>query len=199
MDFKDIKEKCFGKTVEQIKEEILQVSDFFKTDIDTVKLCIDAENCAREILEKDKDFTGLYLFTKRYKIMLYILQNITNVELIPEDEAFEDYDIFFETAILELNSKAQLFKTMVEDVIREKKDEIINELYEVFNQGLPTVDDIKEIQTTIGGIFAEESPEKLKTIEGILAYNDPMMKQVKDMVTDINTNEIIEKIQETKN
>lgn len=194
MEFKEIKEKCFGKTVEEIKNEITQVKNFFKTEVEMVKICIDAENCAREILEEDKNFTGLFIFNKRQMIMLYILKNLTNLELIPEDNSFEDYDIFFEKAVLELNSKAFLFSLIVEEIIKEKKDEVINELYETFNSGLPSVDEIKEIQTTIGEVFSKESPENLKTIENILAYNDPIMKQVKDIVT-TNTTILNEKIE----
>ena len=78
MEFKKMKEKYFGKDINYIKEEIQKEDNFFKTDIDMIKLCIDAENCAREILELDKDFSGLYLFKKKYRIMLYILQNIDN-------------------------------------------------------------------------------------------------------------------------
>lgn len=198
MDFKEMKEKYFGKDINYIKEEIQKEDNFFKTDIDMIKLCIDAENCAREILELDKDFSGLYLFKKKYRIMLYILQNITNIELIPEDENFEDYDPFFEKAILETNSKALFFKEMVEDIIREKQNNILNELYDVFNTKLPSVEEIKEIKASIGDVFSNESPEQLKTIEKILAYNDPTMKTIKDVVMDVNINTELQNVLEKK-
>lgn len=196
MDFKEIKERFFGKDINYIKEEIQKEDNFFKTDIDMIKLCIDAENCAREILELDKDFSGLYLFKKKYRIMLYILQNITNIELIPEDEDFEDYDSFFEKAILGTNSKALFFKEMVEDIVREKQNGILNELYDVFNAKLPSVEEIKEIKTSIGDVFSNESPEQLKTIEKILAYNDPTMKTIKDVVLDGNINKELQNVLE---
>lgn len=198
MEFKEMKEKYFGKDINYIKEEIQKEDNFFKTDIDMIKLCIDAENCAREILELDKDFSGLYLFKKKYRIMLYILQNITNIELIPEDENFEDYDSFFEKAILETNSKALFFKEMVEDIIREKQNNILNELYDVFNTKLPSVEEIKEIKASIGDVFSNESPEQLKTIEKILAYNDPTMKTIKDVVMDVNINTELQNVLEKK-
>ena len=198
MDFKEMKEKYFGKDINYIKEEIQKEDNFFKTDIDMIKLCIDAENCAREILELDKDFSGLYLFKKKYRIMLYILQNITNIELIPEDENFEDYDSFFEKAILKTNSKALFFKEMVEDIIREKQNNILNELYDVFNTKLPSVEEIKEIKASIGDVFSNESPEQLKTIEKILAYNDPTMKTIKDVVMDVNINTELQNVLEKK-
>ena len=198
MEFKEMKEKYFGKDINYIKEGIQKEDSFFKTDIDMIKLCIDAENCAREILELDKDFSGLYLFKKKYRIMLYILQNITNIELIPEDEDFEDYDSFFEKAILETNSKASFFKEMVEDIIREKQNNILNELYDVFNTKLPSVEEIKEIKASIGDVFSNESPEQLKTIEKILAYNDPTMKTIKDVVMDVNINTELQNVLEKK-
>ena len=193
MEFKEMKEKYFGKDINYIKEEIQKEDNFFKTDIDMIKLCIDAENCAREILELDKDFSGLYLFKKKYRIMLYILQNITNIELIPEDENFEDYDSFFET-----NSKELFFKEMVEDIIREKQNNILNELYDVFNTKLPSVEEIKEIKASIGDVFSNESPEQLKTIEKILAYNDPTMKTIKDVIMDVNINTELQNVLEKK-
>ena len=110
MDFKEFKEKYFGKSVEEIKEGLMREENFWKDDVDLIKLIIDAGTLAESIFALDKDFSSLYLFKKKYRIMLYILQNITNIELIPEDENFEDYDSFFEKDILEKNSKALFFK-----------------------------------------------------------------------------------------
>ena len=182
MEFKEFKEKCFGKTVEEIKEILKQEKDFFKTDIELVKLCIDAGNCAEEILNIDRAFVPLYLFKKNYSIMFYIYKELTNLQLIPEDESFSDYDIFVEKAIIELNSNACFFKETVEEIIKESKYETINSLYETFNKGLPSLEDINKMEDNLKNIFSEESPEKLKTIEDILAFNDPSLKQIKDIV-----------------
>lgn len=182
MEFKEFKEKCFGKTVEEIKEILKKEKDFFKTDIELVKLCIEAGNCAEEILNIDKTFVPLYLFKKNYSIMLYVYKELTNLQLIPEDESFSDYDIFVEKAIIELNSNACFFKETVEAIIKESKYETINRLYETFDKGLPSLEDINKMEDNLKNIFSEESPEKLKTIEDILAFNDPSLKQIKDIV-----------------
>lgn len=182
MEFKEFKEKCFGKTVEEIKEILKQEKDFFKTDIELVKLCVEAEACAKEISNIDKTFTALYLFKKGYNIMLYIYKELTNLQLIPEDESFSDYDIFVEKAIVESNSNAYFFKETVEEIIKELKYETINKLYETFDKGLPSLEDISKMKDSLKNMFSEESPEKLKTIEDILAFNDPSLKQIKDIV-----------------
>ena len=182
MEFKEFKEKCFGKSVEEIKEILKQESNFFKTDIELIEICIDANTCAKKILDMDRTFLALYSFRKRYNIMLYIYKKFTNLQLIPEDESFLDYDIFVEKAITELNSKACFFKEMVEEVMRETRNETINNLYEIFDKGLPSLEDIDKMEDKLKNMFSEESPEKLKTIEDILAFNDPNLKQIKDIV-----------------
>lgn len=203
MEFKEFKELYFGKSIEYIKEELKKDENFFKTDIDMIKLCIDANDCANKILEMDKAFPALYLFKKKYAIMLYILEELTNLEMIPEDESFEDYDAFVEKAILELNSHCYFFKQMVEEIILENKSKVISDLYETFEQGLPSVEQMQELRTSIKDVFADETPENLKMIEDIMAYNDPTMKSIKDIVTttvdieqkanDANANESITK------
>lgn len=197
MDFKEFKEKYFGKSVEEIKEGLREEKDFWKKST-KVQLAVDANSLAEQIIRFDKDFIGLFVFKKKYVIMLYIFQNLTNIELIPEDEEFEDYNVYIEQAILELNEQAKFFKDVVEEIIVGKENQILQELYEIFKKGIPTVDEMKELQTSVSGLFKDESPEKLKTIESILAFNDPTMNTIKNVILDNNINEEMKKqIQET--
>lgn len=197
MEFKDFKEKYFGKSVEEIKEGLKGEKNFWKAST-KVQLAVDANSLAEQIIRFDKDFIGLFVFKKKYVIMLYIFQNLTNIELIPEDEEFEDYNVYIEQAILELNEQAKFFKDIVEEIIVGKENQVLQELYEVFKKGMPTVDEMKELQTSVSGLFKDESPEKLKTIESILAFNDPTMNTIKNVILDNNINEEMKKqIQET--
>lgn len=184
MKFKEFKEKYFGKSIEEIKDGLNKEENFFKKDIDVVQLCIDSGSCADIIMNLDMEFVPLYLFKKKYLIMLYILENLTNLEMIPEDERFDDYDAFVEKAILESNSNAYLFKNMVEEIIKEKQNNVLKELYNTFSNGLPTTQDIQNMKEQLDNMFRDESPEKLQTIENILAYNDPNLKQIKDFMFD---------------
>lgn len=184
MNFKEFKEKCFGKSIEEIKDFICDIENFWKEDVDLIKLTIDAGTLAESIFALDKDFASLYLFKKQYSIMLYIFKELTNLEMVPEDERFEDYNAFVEKAMIELNSNAYFFKNMVNDVIKQKQQDVFDKLYVIFNEGLPTKEDVKEMKEELDNMFSNESPEKLKTIESILAYNDPNIKQMKDFIFD---------------
>lgn len=182
MDFKEFKEKCFGKSIEEIKDFICDIENFWKEDVDLIKLTIDAGTLAESIFALDKDFASLYLFKKQYSIMLYIFKELTNLEMVPEDERFEDYNAFVEKAMIELNSNAYFFKNMVNDVIKQKQQDVFDKLYVIFNEGLPTKEDVKEMKEELDNMFSNESPENLKIIESILAYNDPNIKQIKDFI-----------------
>lgn len=188
MDFKEFKERCFGKSIEEIKDFICDIENFWKEDVDLIKLTIDAGTLAESIFALDKDFASLYLFKKQYSIMLYIFKELTNLEMVPEDERFEDYNAFVEKAMIELNSNAYFFKNMVNDVIKQKQQDVFDKLYVIFNEGLPTKEDVKEMKEELDNMFSNESPEKLKTIESILAYNDPNIKQMKDFIFDTKIN-----------
>ena len=47
---------------------------------------------------------------------------------------------------------------------------------------LPSVDEIKELEEGLNGIFKDKSEGELKMIESILEYNDPNMKAIKDII-----------------
>lgn len=182
MDFKEFKEKCFGKTVEDIKEVIFDIDNFWKDDIEIIKLIIDAETTSELILDFDKTSIALYLFKQKYIIQMYLLKELTNIEMIPEDEHFDDYNPFIVEAMIELNQNAFLFNNMITDILYQKQQNVLNELYVMFEKGLPDKEDLDEMKNKLDNMFSNESPENLKMIESILAYNDPNIKQIKDFI-----------------
>lgn len=188
MDFKELKEKCFGKSVEEIKETINGINNFWKMDINLLMLTLDANDCANKILQMEKNFPALFIYRRECQILLCILKELTNIELIPDNESFDDYDSFLKIALLELNSKAYFLNMIINQTIKESRDSVINELYEIFNSKMPSVEDIEKLKDSMKNIFSDESPEKLEKIENILAFNDPMTKTIKDIVMDTNIN-----------
>ena len=192
MDFNELKNKCYGKSVEEIKNIINETDGFWKSDTNLLKLTLDASEYANEILNMDVEFPALFVYRKECKILLYILKDITNVELIPDNESFDDFDSFFKIALIELNSKAYFLDNMINQIIEESKNEVINEIYEIFSNKIPSVEDLEELKNSMKNIFSDESPEKLEKIENILAFNDPIMKEVKNAILNNQvTNEII--------
>lgn len=196
MDFNELKSKCYGKSIEEIKGIINKIDDFWKSDVNLLKLTLDASEYANEILNMDAEFPALFVYRKECKILLYILKDITNVELIPDNESFDDFDSFFKIALIELNSKAYFLDNMINQIIEESKNEVINEIYEIFSNKIPSVEDLEELKNSMKNIFSDESPEKLEKIENILAFNDPIMKEVKNAILN---NQIANEIGKVKN
>lgn len=196
MDFNKLKNKCYGKSVEEIKNIINETDGFWKSDTNLLKLTLDASEYANEILNMDVEFPALFVYRKECKILLYILKDITNVELIPDNESFDDFDSFFKIALIELNSKAYFLNNMINQIIEESKNEVINEIYEIFSNKIPSVEDLEELKNSMKNIFSDESPEKLEKIENILAFNDPIMKEVKNAILN---NQVANEIGKVKN
>ena len=192
MDFKEFKEKCFGKSIEEIKNIINEIDNFWKDDTSLLKLTLDASEYANEILNIDSEFPALFIYRKECKILLYILKDVTNIELIPDNESFDDFDAFLKIALVKLNSKAYFLDNMINQIIEESKNKIMNEIYDVFSNKIPSVEDLEELKNSMKNIFSDENPEKLAKIENILAFNDPIMKEVKNAILNNQvTNEII--------
>ena len=192
MNFKEFKEKCFGKSVEEIKNIINEIDNFWKDDTSLLKLTLDASEYANEILNIDSEFPALFIYRKECKILLYILKDVTNIELIPDNESFDDFDAFLKIALVKLNSKAYFLDNMINQIIEESKNKIMNEIYDVFSNKIPSVEDLEELKNSMKNIFSDENPEKLEKIENILAFNDPIMKEVKNAILNNQvTNEII--------
>ena len=119
MNFKEFKEKCFGKSVEEIKNIINEIDNFWKDDTSLLKLTLDASEYANEILNIDSEFPALFMYRKECKILLYILKDITNIELIPDKESFDDFDSFLKIALVKLNSKSYFLDNMINQIIEE--------------------------------------------------------------------------------
>ena len=196
MNFKEFKEKCFGKSVEEIKNIINEIDNFWKDDTSLLKLTLDASEYANEILNMDSEFPALFMYRKECKILLYILKDITNIELIPDNESFDDFDSFLKIALVKLNSKAYFLDNMINQIIEESKNKVINEIYDVFSNKIPSVEDLEELKNSMKNIFSDESPEKLEKIENILAFNDPIMKEVKNAILN---NQVANEIGKIKN
>ena len=192
MDFKEFKEKCYGKSIEEIKNIINEIDNFWKDDISLLNLTLDASEYANEILNIDSEFPALFIYRKECKILLYILKDVTNIELIPDNESFDDFDAFLKIALVKLNSKAYFLDNMINQIIEESKNKIMNEIYDVFSNKIPSVEDLEKLKNSMKNIFSDENPEKLEKIENILAFNEPIMKEVKNAILNNQvTNEII--------
>ena len=94
----------------------------------------------------------------------------------------ENYDIYLEMA-LQQNIQIKHYYDVMEDVLREEELKMIRELDKFFRT-MPSIEDLDTMQQKLKNMFNGESTDRLKLIEGILAYNDPSMKAIKDVMLD---------------
>lgn len=178
----DFLQEIDGKNIEEIKN-LIKEKDLIKSDISVAGTYIALKTLSNEIQigEQREDNIQKVLFRE---VMLFysIIENFTSIEVTSEDKSIDNLDIFLEIALIELSDKICLFKKMFEKYIVENRYKVIQELTDTFSSGLPSAEDINSLQESLNEMFKEESPEKLKTIQDILAYNDPLMKEVKDII-----------------
>ena len=84
---------------------------------------------------------------------------------------------------LQQNIQIKHYYDVMEDVLREEELKMIRELDKLFRT-MPSIEDLDTMQKKLKNMFNGESTDRLKLIEGILAYNDPSMKAIKDVMLD---------------
>ena len=197
MDFKEFKEKCYGKTIDEIKEIILQ-QDILKPEND-IEVFSSIDNVINRINNISKDIMSVYLFLKEDILFLNSLKLFTKITIIPNEEAIEDYNFSLGLAFKEIDSRFNMYFNLVENGLKMEEQSILKELVEVFNINTPNLEDIKQMKDELNNVFSNESPDKLQMIENILAFNDPTMLGIKEALTQTGlenaTQKIIEKQQ----
>lgn len=135
-----------------------------------------------DILDSKKLNEVQYEIQKQYIKFFYGLLQCTSLELKEEDLNVDNIDFEFEELILKNSATVRKLYLMIDDIIRKRELSIINDLTNEF-RNLPTIEEINELKDGIDNIFRDKSEGELSMIESILAYNDPNMKMLKDIVT----------------
>lgn len=180
MEFKEFKEKYFGKSVEEIKEGLMEEKDFWKDDIELVQICINIDFLIEKIIKLKKDHPSIYLIQKRIIILKSVLEMFTTLQSLPEIDSFEDFSIEVEDAIYRLHSKARFVRAMVEDGLKETIVLVLEELYKVMNNQIPNEEQLTKLTKDLDSMFNNLPQEKLDVLNSIMAYNDPALKEIKD-------------------
>lgn len=178
----DFLKEINGKNIEEIKK-IINEKNIIKSEITVAGVYIALRTLGDEIQIGEKRENNIQKILFREVMLFYsIIENFTNIEILSDEKTIENLNIYLEMALIELSDKIYLFKKMFEEYIVENRYKVIQELTDTFNSGLPSAEDINSLQNSLNEMFKEESPEKLKVIQDILAYNDPLMKEVKDII-----------------
>lgn len=123
-----------------------------------------------------------YEIEKQKAIYFFGLLQCTSFEINEEDINIINYSLELENMILEKSKEAKKIKEMVENIIRKNDFKIVGELSKQFEK-FPTLEETERLEKELDKIFSKREGKDLQTIENILAYNDPNMKLIKDILS----------------
>ena len=181
MNYLDFLEEVKTKNVDEIykylNEQNILINEVSATD----EFLIVGE-VIRRINLCDREDSNQYSFLKRSIIYFEVIENYTNLNISSLDMGMENYNISIELA-LKKNDLIFHFYQSVQDVLKEQEIKIIGEMCKILDSA-SQMNKIDSIEQSINNMFSGISDDKLKLIDGILAYNDPTLKAIKDNLLD---------------
>ena len=178
------KKYSFIETLNKFKNgEVIDISDILeKRDAIDMKIILDTILFQINIL-KTKGYDKVKYEVEKESIkFFYGLLQCTSLEIQKEDIDIVNYDIDFEDFILEHSVFAKKMYFMIDNIIRKDDIEIVSMLEDSL-KNIPKLEEIKETQKEMDKMFQNKKDGELKFIEDILAYNDPSMKAIKDIIS----------------
>lgn len=163
--------------------EVIEISDILKKrDAIDMKIILDTVLFQINIL-KTKGYDKVKYEVEKESIKFFFgLLQCTSLEVKKEDIDIVNYDMDFEDFILEQSVFARKMYFMIDNIIRKDDIEIISMLEDSL-RNIPKLEEIKETQKEMDKMFQNKKDGELKFIEDILAYNDPSMKAIKDIIS----------------
>ena len=190
LEFDILIERAKNKSLSSIKKIIKENKLFWKRNITNSQIISEIGDILIYLEDIDKTLPFLYDYSKKEIMFLKTLELFTNVSNIPDIMSIDDYNVNLEEALKEECCEIKFFYELMEETINIKRSLVLEELVNVFSTRLPSINEIEEMKNSLDNMFNNESPEKLKLIESILSFNDPSLKQLKDIITNVNINEV---------
>lgn len=173
--------KIKGKTIDEIKKYIKE-DEIIKNNLEVINVYDALQDLYVKLQVPSTSDNVQKIFVKKVFVYYLILEYFTNLDITSDQKVIENLNVYLEMALIEMSDKICLFDELSKEIIVEEKFKIIEELTEVFKSGLPSVEEINSLQDSLENMFKDESPEKLEKIENILAFNDPVMKDLKNIL-----------------
>lgn len=180
-NYLDFLNEIKGKTINEVKNYIKD-NNVIKNDLEVMNVYDALQDLYTKLQIASTSDNVQRIFVKKVFIYYSILEHFTNLDITSDQKVIENLNIYLEKALIEMSDKICLFNELSKEIIVEERFKIIEELTEVFKSGLPSVEEINSLQDSLENMFKDESPEKLEKIENILAFNDPVMKDVKNIL-----------------
>lgn len=181
VSYLDFLNKIKGKTIDEIKKYIKE-DEIIKNNLEVINVYDALQDLYVKLQVPSTSDNVQKIFVKKVFVYYLILEYFTNLDITSDQKVIENLNVYLEMALIEMSDKICLFDELSKEIIVEEKFKIIEELTEVFKSGLPSVEEINSLQDSLESMFKDESPEKLEKIENILAFNDPVMKDLKNIL-----------------
>lgn len=191
--YEDLLKDISGKNINEMADILSTKYDLFK-EVENIDFFVGIDETVKQILDIPSNLPSIYLFLKKEKMFFNAIELLTNIHTLPKDISIEELNLNLEYAFRMMNLKFNMFYEMVEEGLKMKTQSILTDLVKVFDTKLPNIKELEEIKDGLDNMFKDESPEKLQMIENILSFNDPTMTTIKDAITQVNVNNIQDKL-----
>ena len=158
------------------KKESFDISNFLVSkDILEIQTILDTIFLKISILNGKQLDEVQYEIEKQKAIYFFGLLQCTSFEINEEDIDIINYNLELENMIINNSKEA-------------KKIKEIKELSNQFEK-FPSVEETEKLEKELDKIFSKREGKDLQTMENILAYNDPNMKLIKDILSSASIHE----------
>ena len=158
------------------KKESFDISNFLVSkDILEIQTILDTIFLKISILNGKQLDEVQYEIEKQKAIYFFGLLQCTSFEINEEDIDIINYNLELENMIINNSKEAKKIKEMTE----------LSNQFEKF----PSVEETEKLEKELDKIFSKREGKDLQTMENILAYNDPNMKLIKDILSSASIHE----------
>lgn len=171
------------------KKESFDISNFLVSkDILEIQTILDTIFLKISILNGKQLDEVQYEIEKQKAIYFFGLLQCTSFEINEEDIDIINYNLELENMIINNSKEAKKIKEMTENIIRKSDLKVVKELSNQFEK-FPSVEETEKLEKELDKIFSKREGKDLQTMENILAYNDPNMKLIKDILSSASIHE----------
>lgn len=171
------------------KKESFDISNFLVSkDILEIQTILDTIFLKISILNGKQLDEVQYEIEKQKAIYFFGLLQCTSFEINEEDIDIINYNLELENMIINNSKEAKKIKEMTENIIRKSDLKVVKELSNQFEK-FPSIEETEKLEKELDKIFSKREGKDLQTMENILAYNDPNMKLIKDILSSASIHE----------
>lgn len=192
INYLDYLKKINGLSVEEINvDEILKKDINYDLEILTVTMIQNDLIELEGLLDSLESSVALYM--EKSITYFNIIKQYTTLKINNGENIIDNYSIILEEALLKNPFIRRCYQSTRELNFRRKMSAIdtLNEALE----NIPNTEDVENMTKNFNELFDSKNKENLKLLEGIVSFNDPSMKNVRDI---IYNEKILEKVQQIK-